>query len=223
VGVASLAAAGISRTLPGRAQEVAGGTPVAVASPSAGIGNIQPIGVGPVPSTGGRRPGPVSLIRFRSEGERVAPIGLTIEAAGIDASIEALQVVDGAMQDPTGPWVVAWYENLGSLGRPGNVVMAGHIDYWNVGPSVFYNLAALQSGNDIDVAGSNGETYSFTVDWVRQYDAEQIPLDEVVGPTPNQTLTLLTCGGAFDYVNGHYLSRTVVRAHRVTTAGTPTP
>ena len=86
----------------------------------------------------------------------VAPLELAIESAGIDAGIETLRVVDGAMQDPSGPWVVAWYENLGSLGKIGNVVMAGHIDYWNVGPAVFYNLSALQPGDQIVVTGDDG-------------------------------------------------------------------
>jgi sortase (surface protein transpeptidase) len=152
--------------------------------------------------------------------EAVAPIGLAIETAGIDAGIEPLRVIDGAMQDPSGPWVVAWYENLGSLGTNGNVVMAGHIDYWNVGPAVFYNLSTLEPGDEAVVTGDDGKIYPFAVEWVRQYDSASIPLDEVAGPTPEQSLTLITCGGAFDYASGLYLQRTVVRANR-TGAGAP--
>lgn len=189
-------------------------TPAAVASPSPSTGTIQSTGVGPVPSTGGSRPGPVSLVRQSIIVEAIAPVGLTVDAAGIDAGIENLRVVNGAMQDPTGPWVVAWYENLGALGRNGNIVMAGHIDYWNVGPSVFYNLAALQPGAEIVVSGEDGKAYPYAVEWVQQFDSTTIPLDDVVGPTENQSLTLITCGGAFDYVNGQYLQRTVVRANR---------
>ena len=144
----------------------------------------------------------------------VAPVGLTVEAAGIDAGIEPLRVVDGAMQDPSGPWVVAWYENLGTLGRAGNVVMAGHIDYWNVGPAVFYNLSTLEPGDEIVLSGEDGKTYPFAVEWVRQYDSASMPLDEVAGPTEGQSVTLITCGGAFDYANGLYLQRTVVRANQ---------
>jgi hypothetical protein len=194
-----------------RAQD---GTPAAVATPSAGSGGIQPTGVGDVPSTGARRPGPANVALERVSTQVVAPVGLAVEAAGIDAGIEALRVVDGAMQDPTGPWVVGWYENLGSLGTAGNVVMAGHIDYWNVGPAVFYNLSTLSSGDEIAVTGDDGKAYPFAVEWVRQYDSASIPLDEVAGLTEDQTLTLITCGGAFDYATGHYLQRTVVRANR---------
>lgn len=210
-GVAVLAATATHRLVIGRAQEA---TPAAVATPSAGSVGIQPTGTGDVPSTGGSRPGPANVALGRMRSDVVAPVGLAIEAAGIDAGIETLRVVDGAMQDPTGPWVVAWYENLGSLGTTGNVVMAGHIDYWNVGPAVFYNLSTLGAGDEIVVTGDDGKTYPFAVEWVRQYDSASIPLDEVAGPTEGESLTLITCGGAFDYTNGHYLQRTVVRANR---------
>jgi hypothetical protein len=210
-GVAVLVATATHRFVTARAQDA---TPAAVATPAAGSAGIQPIGVGDVPSTGSRRPGPANVALERMRTDIVAPVGLAIEAAGIDAGIETLRVVDGAMQDPTGPWVVAWYENLGSLGTAGNIVMAGHIDYWNVGPAVFYNLSTLETGDEIVVTGDDGKTYPFAVDWVRQYDSASIPLDEVAGPTENQSLTLITCGGAFDYANGHYLQRTVVRANR---------
>jgi len=208
-GVAVLAVTAAHRILTVSAQDA---TPAAIATPS--VSGIKPTGVGDVPSTGSRRPGPANVDLDRLRSDVVAPVGLAIESAGIDAGIETLRVVDGAMQDPTGPWVVAWYENLGALGKIGNVVMAGHIDYWNVGPAVFYNLSTLQPGDPIVVTGDDGKTYPFAVEWVRQYDSGSIPLDEVTGPTAEQSLTLITCGGAFDYTNGHYLQRTVVRANR---------
>lgn len=188
--------------------------PGAIGTPEAGISTIQPIGVGPVPTTGGSRPGPANTVRDATRARTISPVGLAIASAGVDAGIERTRVVDGSMQDPSGPWEVAWYENLGSLGRPGNVVMAGHIDYWNVGPSVFYNLNLVQPGDEIVVTGDDGRTYDFTVKWNRQFDSTSMPLDEVTGPTDDQTLTLITCGGAFDFVNGQYLQRTVVRASR---------
>jgi len=208
-GVAILAVAAAHRIVTVSAQDA---TPAAIATPS--VSGIQPTGIGDVPSTGASRPGPANVALNRLRSDVVAPVGLAIEAAGIDAGIENLRVVDGAMQDPSGPWVVAWYDNLGTLGKIGNIVMAGHIDYWNVGPAVFYNLSTLEPGNEIVVTGDDEKTYPFAVEWVRQYDSESIPLDEVTGPTADQSLTLITCGGAFDYTNGHYVQRTVVRANR---------
>jgi hypothetical protein len=217
-GIAALGVAALHRALPAAGEvsmaQDADATPAAVASPSPNTGMIQSTGVGPVPSTGGSRPGPVSVVRDRTIVAPIAPVGLTVASAGIDAGIEALRVDNGAMQDPTGPWVVAWYENLGALGRIGNIVMAGHIDYWNVGPAVFYNLSTLQPGDEITVSGEDGQAYPYAVEWVQQFDSTSMPLDDVIGSTDGQTLTLITCGGAFDYASGHYLSRTVVRANR---------
>lgn len=192
--------------------EPAADTVVPVAPESA---TIVSTGRGEVPSFGGRRPGPFDQPPLRPLGQTgVEPVGLRIDKIGVDAGIEPLQVVDGQMQDPTGPWTVAWYENLGALGEGGNVVMAGHIDYWNVGPSVFYDLAALEAGDGITVFGEDGEEYAYAVEWLRQYDAANAPLDEIVGSDGQESLTLITCGGTFDYQNAHYLQRTVVRAAR---------
>ena len=178
---------------------------------------IVAIGRGEVPSFGSRRPGPTAdpLLLTEPASSGVEPVGLRIDRIGVDAGIETVQVVDGQMQDPTGPWVVAWYENLGALAQGSNVVMAGHIDYWNVGPSVFYDLAALEPGDPIVVLGDDGQEYAYAVDWLRQYDAENAPLDEIVGADGRDSLTLITCGGTFDYQNARYLQRTVVRAERV--------
>jgi len=192
----------------GRAQEDEATTPSPVPIVSTRLGEL--------PTTGGRRPGPFDLApvaAVRAPG--VAPRSIQIEAAAVDAGIETLRVVDGSMQDPTGPWVVGWYENLGSLGAEGNVVMAGHIDYWNVGPSVFYGLAGLAPGTRVAVTGEDDQVYEYEVEWVRQYSAETAPLDEIVGPTTTDSLTLITCGGTFDYTNAQYLERTVVRANRI--------
>ena len=46
-------------------------------------------------------------------------------------------------------------------------------------------------------------------------------LQDVVGPTDVPSVTLITCGGDFDYVNGEYLSRMVVRATLMAPEGTP--
>src|SRR4051794_114876 len=105
-----------------------------------------------VPSTGARRPGPVVLAATRVAApetkhvEGVAPVELQIDSVGVDAPIELGNVTDGAMQDPSGPWVVSWYEPLGKIGEGGNVVMAGHVDYWNVGPAVFWDVRDLPAG-----------------------------------------------------------------------------
>ena len=84
---------------------------------------------GEVPTTGGRRPGPLAEAAPPARRAGVPPVALAIEAAGIAAEVERLQIIDGAMQNPTGPWVVSWYKETARLGETGNAVLAGHVEY----------------------------------------------------------------------------------------------
>src|SRR5215210_4631508 len=180
-----------------------------------------------VPSTGARRPGPVILAASRVASpepapqpvEGVAPIALQVDSVGVDAPIELGNVTDGVMQDPSGPWVVSWYEPLGKVGEGGNVVMAGHVDYWNVGPAVFWDVRYLPEGDVIRVVGEDGKNYEYAVQWTQSYMADQLTPEviqgDIVGDTGQETLTLITCGGEFNPDTGEYNQRWVVRANKV--------
>lgn len=178
-----------------------------------------------VPSTGARRPGPIvgvaGAVSAEEEPAGVAPIAIQVPDAGIDAAIERVRVVDGVMQNPSGPWVVSWYENLPALGQGRNVVMAGHVDYWDVGPAVFWYLKepGLAAGQVIRVVGADQQVYEYQVQSSTVYSIDQLTPDlinnEIIGDRGNETLTLITCGGEFDVARGEYLSRIVVHAVRI--------
>lgn len=178
---------------------------------------IESTTTGEMPSSGALRPGPVgenSPLPLASNPSD--PVNIVVENAGINANVEHLDIVDGIMVNPSGPWVVGWYRQTATLGEQGNVVMAGHVDFWNVGPSVFFNLRDLTEGDEIVLSGENDRAYTYAVDWVETYLLEDLTtggvLEEVSGFTETRSVTLITCGGEFDYVNGEYLSRMVVRA-----------
>lgn len=190
------------------------GTPEAEGSPAA---LIESTVVGEMPTTGAIRGLPVGT---QPQGVIAAtatiPANIQIARAQIDAEIETLNIVNGAMENPTGPWIVSWYQQTAELGEVGNVVLAGHVDYWNVGPSVFYNLRNLVADDEIVLTGENGTTYTYAVVSNDVYGVQELvggKLADVVSPTTSSVVTILTCGGEFDYVNGEYLSRTVVRAN----------
>lgn len=174
---------------------------------------IQSTKLGEMPSGGGARPGPSSGYANKPSARTgVIPVAIRIDKAEVDAAVEIIEIVDGVMQDPTGPWVVSWYKETARLGELGNTVMAGHVDYWDVGPAVFWNVRNLVTPDIIEVTGEDGKTYTYQVDWVESYQANNAPIQDIVGPTPRPALTLITCGGSFDYTTGQYLERTVVRA-----------
>ena len=187
-------------------------------------GDGAAVGLAEVPTTGGARPGPIvpppgSAAPVVKQG--IPPVAITIAKAGVDAPIEPREIdEDGVMQDPTGPWVVSWYEDLAALGEDSNVVMAGHVDYWDVGPAVFYGLPGLAPGDRIQVFAENGEVYEYEVEWIRNFNVAteltpEVIQEEIVGDTDEESLTLITCGGPFNYETGEYLERMVVRAVRV--------
>ena len=147
------------------------------------------------------------------------PLTITISDAGVDAEVERSKIVDGQMIDPSGPWVVAWYPETGTIGRDlpnRNTVFAGHVDYWGVGPSVFQSVANLQKGAIIRITGEDGNTYAYEVNKNFLVPAEptEDQMREVISPKGRHVpmVTLITCGGDFDSERGEYLSRTIVQA-----------
>ena len=177
---------------------------------------IESTRLGEMPTTGGLRPGPIGLNpppALRTRG--VLPVAIRIDKAQVDAEVEQIEIVDGIMQNPTGPFVVSWYKETARPGEEGNVVMAGHVDYWDVGEAVFWYLKDLVENDEIVVTGEDGELYTYAVEWIRDYDAADAPIQDIVGPTEEEALTLITCGGEFDYATGEYLKRKIVRARRV--------
>lgn len=147
-----------------------------------------------------------------------APVEIRIPDAGVDAEIERQEIVDGQMLDPSGPWVVAWYEDTVRAGSLGNCVMSGHVDYWDVGPSVFHEVATIPEGSRIEVAGKDGAVYTYAVTSIQRWDITTVTVDELnspdmVGPTDYPALTLITCGG--DFNGQEYTERDLIRAELV--------
>ncbi len=162
--------------------------------------------------------GPLGLNLASDPGQ--VPVAIRIPDADVDAEVEKQQIVDGQMLDPTGPWVVAWYEQSARAGEIGNMLGSGHVDYWGVGPSVFRNVADLTEGAPIEVTGKGGTVYTYEVEYVRQIElatvtTEELNSPELVGQTDYAAISLITCGGTFDYENGEYLFRDLIRGRLV--------
>jgi sortase (surface protein transpeptidase) len=142
----------------------------------------------------------------------VPPIKLAMPSIGIEAPIVPVgQDEDGAMSAPTDPDTVAWYELGPGMGVPGNVVLAGHIN-WNGRTRAFGNLDRLDPGDPILVIDTDGHGYQYVVEsshWVR---AEGAPVEEIFAIGDAPALTLITCGGEYVAATREYLDRLIVRA-----------
>ena len=146
-----------------------------------------------------------------------APIArLQIPRIGVDAPVIVLGVDrDGVMESPSKPMDVAWYDFSSRPGFQGNAVFAGHVDYAGYGPAVFWRLRDVQAEDEVRVLLSDGTSYTYRVISATSYAADSAPLEEIVGPTPNEVITLITCVGTFDTRTREYDRRLVVRAERV--------
>jgi hypothetical protein len=158
-------------------------------------------------AVGGRGHGP-SL-------RRSLPVSVAIPAIGVRSKLLRLGLnSDGSIQVPplqAGADLAAWYKYSATPGQIGASVIEGHVDSLQ-GPAVFFRLGALRPGDTIDVTLADGITAVFRVTGVREYAKSHFPAETVYGPTGYAALRLITCGGAFDYATGHYLSSTVVFA-----------
>jgi LPXTG-site transpeptidase (sortase) family protein len=143
---------------------------------------------------------------------------LVIAKYGVDAPIQVKTVdANNQMQSPDGPTNVAWYDFTGKPGYGSNAVFSGHVDYINYGPAVFYNIRSLVPGDIIEVRLEDGTVYSYSVVSINSVSANptQEELASIVGPSDTDIITLITCGGTFNYSTHEYDSRTIVRASRV--------
>jgi LPXTG-site transpeptidase (sortase) family protein len=141
---------------------------------------------------------------------------LIIPSAGIDAPV-VVKGVDaaGVMQSPDNAFDTAWYDFSAKPGYGGNAVFSGHVDYINVGKAVFWELKDLNPGDEIQIRLEDGTVYRYAVNFKQQYDAATAPVEEIVGPTPRETITLITCSGTFSNVSHQYDKRLIVRAERI--------
>ncbi|MBI4504737.1 MAG: class F sortase [Chloroflexi bacterium] len=136
---------------------------------------------------------------------------LIIPRIGVNAPIIVLGVNGrGEMQTPQAPQVVAWYDFSAQPAAAGNVVVSGHLDF-GTSIAVFWRLRELEAGDEMRVEWADGRTYRYFVGWKNTYPNGQEPVAEIVGPTPQQTITLITCIGIFNRAIRNYDQRLVVR------------
>jgi hypothetical protein len=151
---------------------------------------------------------------------RSQPVSMAIPAIGVQSALLHLGLnPNGTLAVPdlsTSADEAAWYKYSVTPGQLGTSVIEGHVDS-DQGPAVFYRLGALHPGDRINVRLADGITAVFLVTGVREYTQAEFPTAMIYGPTNYASLRLLTCGGAFDFGTGHYLSSVVVFASLVST------
>ena len=158
---------------------------------------------------------PFGISHDVSDKARISPLRLHIPKLDIDAFIEPVGTdAQGDMAAPQDAQGISWYENGGIPGRPGNVVLAGHLDDAKGKPGVFAHLATLTKGDTVVVSTLSGNTYTYTVDKHATYPYDEAPLKDIFGEADVERLILITCSGTWDEDTKNYPNREVIYASR---------
>lgn len=112
------------------------------------------------------------------------PTRLLIPAIGLDTPTKEVFVVDGAWE--VADYAAGYLHGTGLPGEKGNTVLAGHA---GLRGGVFRDLGSLTAGDDIYIDAA-GWRYHYRV---RESFSVAPTQTEVLDPTPNATLTLMTC------------------------------
>lgn len=144
---------------------------------------------------------------------RPDPIAVRIGDIGLEAPVMAVGVDDRNQLAVPAADTVGWYKHSAMPGDPGATVLAAHVDYGGR-PGAFFDLAALRTGDRIEVELSDGSLLHYRVTGNTQYDKTELPAEELFRKDGSPVLQLITCGGSFDPAERTYLANVVVTAVR---------
>jgi hypothetical protein len=191
--------------------------------PAANIGTV-PSGLGQPDSTGPVRFDPtapslgtIQIHSARLRDQRLQgvprPVSLSIPAIGVDAIVIPVGIDQptGSIQIPTDIRIVGWYRYGPAPGLPGSTLLVGHVDSNAQGAGVFFRLRQLNLGAIVSVRTAGGSVAAYRVVARRFYPKAALPA-RIFSASGSPTLTLITCGGAFDPVTRHYEDNVVIYA-----------
>ena len=142
------------------------------------------------------------------------PQGIRVDSLGIDMAIESVGLAeDGAMELPQDPSLAAWYRfGPSPASAAGATVIAAHVDslVYDIGP--FAQLATATVGTEIVVTTADGQERRYAVESVQTVTKQDVPWGSIFDRSGPNRLTLVTCGGEFDYDAKTYLSNVIVSA-----------
>lgn len=144
------------------------------------------------------------------------PVRLKIPKINVDANVESVGLTSGGAVDvPSGPSPVAWFDRSPAPGRIGSSIIDGHSGYKNGREAVFDNLYKLQKGDKIYVEDKEGTTTTFVVREMQSFGANVKVPAVFVSSDGLSHLNLITCDGVWNAAAGTHSERLVVFTDRV--------
>ena len=142
-----------------------------------------------------------------------APSSIQIPSLNIDMAVESagLDTV-GSMALPANPDTASWYRFGPAPGAEGATVIAAHVDSLRYGLGPFARLAGASAGTEITVLAADGVEHRYALESVQSAGKPEVPWATIFDRTGAPRLTLVTCGGEFNYTTWQYQSNIIVTA-----------
>ena len=190
------------RALASRADQPAPTPPLATPEPTPPDPGTPPAGVAAAPAT----PTPTPAVAATIPDTPLPPLRFQIPAIGVDVPV-SLVTSDDVPHIP----VAGWLFHTAFPATAGNTVFAGHLD----GPgAIFGHLAQVKQGDEIRI-WTGAAIVTYRVDTLEIVPETAV---DVIAPTPDAVVTVITCAGDWDYSSKRYHQRLVVRGHLVASA-----
>ncbi|MGR0220420.1 class F sortase [Agromyces sp. ZXT2-6] len=143
-----------------------------------------------------------------------APTRIEVPALGIDMAIRPVGLDgDGNMGLFDDPAIAAWYRwGPAPASESGSTVIAAHVDSLEYRVLPFAKLRDAQPGTLVIVTDAAGTRHSYGIDATQVVEKAAVDWEAAFDRSGSPRLTLVTCGGEFDYENRTYLSNLVLTA-----------
>jgi LPXTG-site transpeptidase (sortase) family protein len=168
------------------------------------------------PSTGEAAPPAPSGPVFAQPKDDARVTRLLIQSAKVDAPLQVKGLnARNEMENPDGKDNIAWYNFTSRPGFGSNAVFSGHVDWYTGEKGVFWHLRDVKEGDEVVLKLSDGMELKYKVVRNEVFKTNDTPVAEIVGDTPQEVITLITCDGTFNKNTQDYSNRRIVRAERI--------
>ncbi len=141
------------------------------------------------------------------------PVKLKIDSAKINLEIIRVGVEEsGQLENPKDWNVGGWFSKSAKAGEPGNLIINAHYDNNYGQPAAFWQLKSVNVNDKVLLVDSLGRTYTYVVTesfYIEIDDPDRLRIFDSSKDVAE--VTLITCGGVWDYGAGTYNKRLVVK------------
>ncbi len=132
------------------------------------------------------------------------PVKITIPSINVNAPVELVGMLDGAMAVPTLGTNVGWYRFGTKPGDSGSAVFAGHVNWMNGEDAVFTELKNIALDDVVSVTNNYGEITHFRVTKIKEFPLYADTSEIFTSSDGISRLNLITCDGTWnDWLNTH--------------------